>query len=98
VSHSEMIGKECFKCGKSKALCEFYLHPKMADGHLGKCKECTKSDAHANRWKNIDDVRAFDRSPSRAGGQRVPRGYHKKYFERFPNRLRAKNIVIYALR
>lgn len=36
--------KTCFKCGKSKSILEFYTHARMADGHLGKCKECTIGD------------------------------------------------------
>jgi hypothetical protein len=37
--------KKCFKCGIEKELSEFYAHPKTRDGHLGKCKECTKRDS-----------------------------------------------------
>lgn len=40
-----MESKICFKCGKEKELNEYYKHPRMEDGHLNKCKECTKNDS-----------------------------------------------------
>lgn len=54
--------KVCFKCGKLKSLSEYYKHKKMADGHLNKCKECTKNDAHKHRENNIDRIREYDRN------------------------------------
>lgn len=36
--------KQCFKCKIEKPLSFFYKHPKMGDGHLGKCIDCTKKD------------------------------------------------------
>lgn len=52
--------KTCFKCKAEKPLSEFYKHAEMGDGHLGKCKECTKTDVIANRLKRLDYYRQYD--------------------------------------
>ena len=44
-----MKTKTCFKCGRSLPISEFYTHPEMADGHLNKCKECTRKDVKTRR-------------------------------------------------
>lgn len=54
--------KTCFKCGSEKPLTEFYRHPKMSDGRLGKCKECTKRDVQKNREKRHEYYVEFDRA------------------------------------
>lgn len=54
--------KNCFKCGEVKPRTEFYRHPKMADGLLGKCKTCTKKDSLRTRHGNLENVRAYDRA------------------------------------
>ena len=33
----------------------------MIDGHLGKCKDCTKKDVLEHRKANIEQIRAYDR-------------------------------------
>lgn len=54
--------KVCFKCGESQSLSEFYKHPMMADGHLNKCKSCTKKDTKANILKNHDYYIEYDKN------------------------------------
>ncbi len=41
------MNKTCFKCGELKHLDEYYTHNAMMDGHLNKCKDCTKKDVKA---------------------------------------------------
>lgn len=53
--------KKCFKCKTVQPLSEFYKHSAMADGHLNKCKTCTKKDAGIHRVKNLETIRAYDR-------------------------------------
>jgi hypothetical protein len=56
--------KTCFKCGETKLLDNFYAHPFMADGHLGKCKSCCLAYAKQERLTN-PLIRARDRERSK---------------------------------
>ena len=53
--------KTCFKCLKSLPRSQFYKHPKMGDGLLGKCKECTRTDARLNRRNHLEFYREYDK-------------------------------------
>jgi hypothetical protein len=86
--------KTCFKCGKTLPMGEFYQHKKMADGHLNKCKGCTKSDVLKNKADRIDYYRAFDRDR----GNRQPAEYFAAYRSKNPLRYLANNAVNNALR
>lgn len=53
--------KTCFKCHCEKPLDAFYKHAQMGDGHLNKCKECTKADVTEARLAKIDHYRTYDK-------------------------------------
>lgn len=57
--------KACFKCDRCLPLSEFYRHPMMGDGHLGKCKTCARKDARDNREKRRDYYLEYDRERSK---------------------------------
>jgi len=71
--------KTCFKCGKTLRLSEFYKHPQMGDGHLNKCKSCTKRDTDA-RYKRLIQDKVFLESERARGREKYHRlGYLEKY-------------------
>jgi hypothetical protein len=86
--------KVCFKCGADKPLDEFYRHPMMGDGHLNKCKPCTRKDARANRLKNVEHYRAYD---VMRGSRRTVEDCHRYAMEN-PEKRAAHNAVNNAIR
>ena len=74
--------KRCFKCGIEQPRSEFYRHPMMADGLLGKCKTCTKADVAKNYYSRYRQKRDYDRlrgqRPCRRAKQRE---YSRRYGE-----------------
>jgi hypothetical protein len=84
--------KKCFKCKEDKPLSEFYKHKGMSDGHLNKCKTCTKLDVHnhrhgSGRLKVLEYDRLRAKNPERIEKQKK---INKAWEEKYPMRRKAQ--------
>ena len=68
--------KVCFKCNIEKPITDFYKHKKMFDGHLGKCKDCTKIDT-----KKRTDVLSLDSSWVEKENRRAREKYYRLQYK-----------------
>lgn len=89
--------KTCFKCKKELPITSFYAHKQTADRHLGKCKECTKKDAHENYIKDINASRIkenkrYKRRMLNPVFRKYKKEYGIQYYKRHPERIKWNNV------
>lgn len=96
--------KECFKCNQTKPLTHFYKHSQMGDGHLNKCKDCTKKDVAERLNYKMQDESFREMELARQRGKYYRLGYKEKhkptyeakkavmerYNAKYPEKVRAK--------
>lgn len=73
--------KTCISCNVEKPISEFYRHKQMGDGHLNKCKACTKRDVKNNRCKKLDYYREYDRNRKNKEERANQRKEHAKWLK-----------------
>lgn len=99
--------KTCINCGNRYPIAGFYRHPRMADGHLNKCKECCKAQA-SKRYRDkkqdsewVEAERARGREKYHRLGYRgrhkatreYVRRYMKNYKSNYPEKYRAHKLA-----
>ena len=91
--------KTCFKCGVSKPLEAFYAHPMMADGRLGKCKECNKKDVRENYAKRRPQYHAYEAARNATTERKAQLAASlKRQRDRNPEKSKARAAVSRAVR
>jgi len=108
VQNLVVMEKKCFKCGFIKPLDEFYKHSHMADGHLNKCKKCTKKDVreliswlcHDPEWRIKERVRGREKYHRLYSGNGSSGAQEAKYvyIRRNPLKRLAHQMVSNAIR
>jgi hypothetical protein len=98
------LSKICFKCNKVKPLTDYYKHKKMGDGHLNKCKDCTKAGVKARHDELLKDPTWVEKEQKRHREKYYRLEYkekHKptadskkramtKFWEKYPEKYSAK--------
>ena len=95
-----MDDKKCFKCELIFPLHFFYKHVGMKDGHLNKCKICTRKDENKRRRDNADKWRIHDKNRYKNNIERrlFTSEATKRHREKYPEKYKARTAVSNAMR
>lgn len=88
--------KTCFKCRRSLPESEFYKHPRMADGHLGKCKDCAKRDVRVNYAQRRSQYSRYDHNRNQSATRRAMKTVYGRRVD--PQKQQARRIIMNAVR
>lgn len=91
--------KACIKCAVVKPLSDFYKHKAMGDGHLNKCKECTKLDVKGNYAKRRVQYHEYERKRNKEPERREAKyRYEKQHRVKNPEKDKARYTLRNAIR
>lgn len=89
-----MDKKICFKCKIEKPISEFYVHKRMADGHLNKCKECTKTDVKLKYEENMQNIDYVEKERARGREKYKRLQYKNKYRKDYLQKTKHTNVYL----
>lgn len=88
--------KVCINCLKTKPYSEFYKHPQMADGYLGRCKECQKE---LSRRRDPIKIKAYEKIRAQNPERKIAQAQcQRNRRAKFPQKERAHYLVSQALK
>lgn len=91
--------KPCMKCGLVLELDQFYKHPQMGDGHLNKCKDCTRADVAANYARRREQYAKYERRRFQHPDRKAKVAVYRQNLRRAnPLKAKAWNAVSNAIR
>lgn len=88
--------KPCFKCARRLPIEQFYRHPAMVDGRLGKCKQCTRLDVQANYSANREEKRRLERERYQRRKESMRRAAESRKHDR-PDKYMAQRMLVAAV-
>ena len=83
--------KRCYDCKKLLDIDEFRENPLNKDGHLGRCKSCTKKNGRERYVENRDHYNEYDRQRKKLP-KRIKDNmrYHRKWRKNNPEKCKAQ--------
>lgn len=98
IIHTDKL-KQCFQCKETKHLLAFSKHLGMADGHLGKCKECAKTYSKQHRKDNPEYYKAFEKERNENEERKQSSvGYIRNYRRAHPERVSCNQKLVRAVK
>jgi len=93
--------KKCFRCKLTKPLTDFYKHKQMKDGHLNKCKECSRKDVRRRYYDPESNLKIREYEKKRfQDPERKARvtEYFRKMRQNNPDKFKARTKLNNAVR
>lgn len=91
--------KPCISCRVVKPLDDYYRHPEMLDGHLGKCKECQKRDVKVAYARNREARHLYEKARNATPHRReIQTASQRRQRSRSPEKDLARRAVADAIR